>query len=188
MRIVSVAAVALLLVACGAAEPGASGAEPEQPATPEPANTPAPLTEPATPAAANAPRSTSRPAAPRPPTGTRLPRPAAPSPPAQSSPAAAAGEVPATILDRLIADLVERAGVDRAAVAVARSEAVTWNDGSLGCAQPGVNYTQAQVAGYRVILRANGRDYDYRVGVRGGFVLCDRPRLRTPPGAGTPKQ
>jgi hypothetical protein len=81
-------------------------------------------------------------------------------------------------MDRLAADLTARAGVDRAAIAVVQAQAVTWNDGSLGCPQPGVSYSQAQVAGYRVILRASNRDYDYHVGARGRFVLCDRPRLR----------
>jgi hypothetical protein len=178
----------LCLVGCGQPAPGGAADTPEPAPSAEPAE-PAPTAEglapaspTATPAATppeatSAPSPTGRPAIPRPPTTTRLPRPTAPATPAPPT-----GQVPSEILDRLVANLTARAGVKRAAIALVQAQAVTWNDGSLGCPQPGVSYSQAQVAGFRVILRANNRDYDYHVGARGSFVLCDQPRVRvTPP-------
>ncbi|MFT4295428.1 MAG: hypothetical protein QM582_08445 [Micropruina sp.] len=52
-------------------------------------------------------------------------------------------------------------------------EKVRFNDGSLGCAQPGVKYTQSQVDGMRVIVEADGRRYDYRFGNGDVPRLCE---------------
>src|SRR5690606_11134646 len=55
---------------------------------------------------------------------------------------AVTGEVPAGILDRIVADAAVRAGTDPAEITVIRGESVTWPDGSLGCPEPGMMYTQ----------------------------------------------
>ena len=60
---------------------------------------------------------------------------------------------------------------------VVSAEAVTWNDGSLGCPQPGQAYTQAIVDGYQVVLEVGGERYDYRVGSGASVKLCDRGPL-----------
>ncbi len=54
------------------------------------------------------------------------------------------------------------------------SEAVTWPDGSLGCAQPGRMYTQALVAGWRVVVRGAGREAVYHASQGGYWLLCPR--------------
>ena len=53
------------------------------------------------------------------------------------------------------------------------AQAVTWNDGSLGCPEPGQAYTQALVDGYQVVLEVDGDRYDYRVGNGASVKLCD---------------
>ena len=83
------------------------------------------------------------------------------------------GEVPADVLADLVADAAERTATEPGAVEVIQAEAVTWNDGSLGCPEPGMFYTQALVDGYHVILRAGDEELDYRVGAQGGFRLCE---------------
>ena len=83
------------------------------------------------------------------------------------------GEVPADVLADLVADAAERTATEPDAVEVIQAEAVTWNDGSLGCPEPGMFYTQALVDGYHVILRAGDEELDYRVGAQGGFRLCE---------------
>ena len=50
-----------------------------------------------------------------------------------------------------------------------------WNDGSLGCPQPGQSYMQMIVDGFHVIVEAKARSYDYRTDTRGGVVLCENP-------------
>ena len=83
------------------------------------------------------------------------------------------GEVPADVLADLVADAAERTATEPDAVEVIQAEAVTWNDGSLGCPEPGMFYTQALVDGYHVILQAGDEELDYRVGAQGGFRLCE---------------
>ena len=83
------------------------------------------------------------------------------------------GEVPADVLADLFADAAERTATESDAVEVVQAEAVTWNDGSLGCPEPGMFYTQALVEGYHVILRAGTEELDYRVSAAGGFRLCE---------------
>ena len=89
------------------------------------------------------------------------------------------GEVPQAILEAILKEVaaLERAGPDQ--VAIERAESVVWNDGSLGCPEPGMAYTQALVKGYWVVVEAAGKKYDFRVGSGGSFRLC-------PPGQGQP--
>jgi hypothetical protein len=83
------------------------------------------------------------------------------------------GEAPASLLEDIRADLAQRSGADREEMVVIRDQAITWNDGSLGCPQPGVFYTQALVPGYWVVLQVGEVEYDYRATERGYFVLCE---------------
>jgi len=97
------------------------------------------------------------------------------------SPTQIVGEVPESLLATIKQDLAGKLDISVDAIEVARAEAVTWNDGSLGCARPGEMYTQALVPGYRVILDHHGRQYDYRAAERGHFFLCELPTLMQPP-------
>ena len=72
------------------------------------------------------------------------------------------GEAPTALMDAIKTDLATHTGADPSSFAVIRSESVVWNDGSLGCPQPGVMYTQAIVPGYWIVLDHDGTAYDYR--------------------------
>jgi len=87
------------------------------------------------------------------------------------------GEVPTNLLEEMRADLVQRSGVAQEAILVIRDQAVTWSDGSLGCPQPGVFYTQALVPGYWVVLEVGEKQYDYRASASGYFFLCEGSSL-----------
>ena len=63
------------------------------------------------------------------------------------------------------------AGVPVDQVTVVSAETVTFPDGSLGCPQPGMAYTQIPVDGYRIVATAGGTTYDYR-GTGGTFQRC----------------
>lgn len=97
------------------------------------------------------------------------------TPPGATPPAAGSGEVnlPARILDPIVADAAARAGVDPAAVTIVSAEPRTWGDSSLGCPRPGMYYTQVQVDGYQVVVSAGGAEYDYRAGAGGRFIVCE---------------
>jgi hypothetical protein len=86
-----------------------------------------------------------------------------------------AAALPDPILAALRSDLAARTGLRADEVHVVSARAMRWNDGSMGCPQPGQSYVQSLVDGYHVILEAQGRQYDYRSNARGGFVLCEQP-------------
>jgi hypothetical protein len=93
------------------------------------------------------------------------------------------GEVPEPVMAELVADASARSGVAVTDIAVLRAESLIFPDGSLGCPKPDVAYTPAPVPGYRVVLEAQGRQYDYRVPEGGRFVLCEG---MAPPGGTRP--
>lgn len=84
------------------------------------------------------------------------------------------GEVPAAVLDAVRARLGADTGLDPSAAVVTVAEDVQWNDGALGCPEPGVMYTQAIEPGYRVVFVLDGVEYDYRVATRSSTIrLCE---------------
>jgi hypothetical protein len=87
---------------------------------------------------------------------------------------AMSGGLPEELLGDILADASERSGLTANDLEVLTAEAASWNDGSLGCPEPGQMYTQALVDGYHVVVRAADEELDYRVG-NGGFRLCENP-------------
>jgi len=79
-----------------------------------------------------------------------------------------------------LADAARRTGLDASALQVARAERVTWADGSLGCPQPGVMYTQALVPGHRIRIVAGRQTLDYHAGLSGEPRLCPPGRSQDP--------
>jgi len=77
-----------------------------------------------------------------------------------------------------VTDLAERLGVEESAITVVSVDVVTWPDGSIGCPEPGVMYTQALVNGSLVVLEADGKQYEYHSGPAGNLLYCENP---TPP-------
>ena len=74
-----------------------------------------------------------------------------------------------------IADTATREGVDPAQVVVAAWSPVTWSDGSLGCPQPGMSYTQATVDGELLMLRVETGLFQYHARTGGPFTYCADP-------------
>jgi hypothetical protein len=110
--------------------------------------------------------------------GSRTPPPSVGSEGPTSAPAGSnggGGALPAAIIDPIVADAAARLGVDPSAVTVVDAHEETWNDGSLGCPEPGMMYTQALVDGYQVIVEANGTQLDYRGSGPGQFRVCEFP-------------
>lgn len=104
---------------------------------------------------------------------TRIPDPA--------PPASAAGEpvatatMPREVRRAVVADAARRFKVAEAAVVLVQAEKLTWNDGSLGCPQPGQMYSQALVPGFRVLAKTSEGDLLYHTDMRGQAVVCDQP-------------
>ena len=96
-----------------------------------------------------------------------------PSPSGSASSGTSAPEgIPDAVWAAILADLERQTG-GPSDPEVVSADAVTWNDGSLGCPEAGQAYTQALVDGYQVILEVDGERYDYRVGSGSAVKLCD---------------
>ena len=65
-----------------------------------------------------------------------------------------------------------------------RFEDITWPDGSLGCPQPSLAYTQALVPGWRVLVSDGGREAAYHASRRGQWLLCQSGARPAPSPAG----
>jgi hypothetical protein len=84
------------------------------------------------------------------------------------------------MLDHIRADAAQRAGVTPDKVKILAVEAVTWADGSLGCPEPGMMYTQALVPGYRITVDVAGTTLNYHAGPQSRFVYCPPERAQLP--------
>ena len=69
-------------------------------------------------------------------------------------------------------DLAKRLSVSTDQIDLIEVRSVTWPDGSLGCPQPGMMYTQMVVDGLLIRLRARGNIYEYHSGGSRAPFLC----------------
>jgi hypothetical protein len=93
---------------------------------------------------------------------------------AGSQPTPVAGtpsEPESTIQGGAVADLAQRLGLAPDVISVLSIEPVEWPDASLGCAKPGMMYAQVVTPGYRIVLEAGGKTYEYHTG-QGQVVTC----------------
>ncbi len=74
-----------------------------------------------------------------------------------------------------VTDLAGRLGVDESAIVVISVKEVTWSDGSLGCPEPGMMYTQALENGSLIVLEVDGTEYDYHSGAGRDPFYCATP-------------
>lgn len=82
--------------------------------------------------------------------------------------------LPTSVIEPVVAEVAKLAGVPADLVTVISAEEVTFSDGSLGCPQPGMVYTQALVDGYKIVAEAGGKTYDFR-GSGSAFRQCTNP-------------
>lgn len=71
-------------------------------------------------------------------------------------------------------DLAKRLGIDAGQIEVVEARAVEWRDTSLGCPQPGMAYAQVLQDGLLIILRVDGRLYEYHSGRGRPPFLCEQ--------------
>jgi hypothetical protein len=103
-----------------------------------------------------------------------------PAPTSTPQTSRAESQVPEAILGPILNEAAKLAGVPVQQLVIVRAEAVVWNDGSLGCPEPGMEYTQALINGYWPLIEAAGQTYDFRVDRGGSFRLCPESRGRPP--------
>jgi hypothetical protein len=86
-------------------------------------------------------------------------------------------------VEEAIAQLVDD-GIERDAIALVLAEPVVWSDGSIGCPEPGMMYTQALVEGYRIVLTIDGEEVAFHGADNQPPFRCDGPV--EPASGGTP--
>ena len=89
-------------------------------------------------------------------------------------------QMPEAILGPILDEAAKLANVPPQQLVIVRAEAVVWNDGSLGCPEPGMEYAQALINGFWVVISGAGQTYDFRVGRDGNFRLCPARRGHPP--------
>jgi hypothetical protein len=70
-------------------------------------------------------------------------------------------------------DLAQRLNIPIEDIDLLMVEQVVWRDSSLGCPQPGIMYAQVITPGFRVILDAAGKQYEYHTDTGRLVVLCE---------------
>ena len=70
-------------------------------------------------------------------------------------------------------DLAKRLAININQVNLVELQSVTWPDGSLGCPQPGMAYTQVTVDGLLIRLSAGANSYEYHSGGGRAPFLCE---------------
>jgi hypothetical protein len=70
-------------------------------------------------------------------------------------------------------DLAERLDLEVEQIELVEANAVEWRDGSLGCPQPGMMYTQVLQDGLRILLGVGKEIYAYHSGGSRPPFLCD---------------
>ncbi|MFZ5884239.1 MAG: hypothetical protein ACOYYI_10710 [Chloroflexota bacterium] len=107
---------------------------------------------------------------PEPPAAASYPNPSYPNPsypnPADDS---AADLTPAQ--QAALALLSQTLNLPVAQLTLVSTEAVTWSNGCLDVERPGTMCTQAVVEGYRIILEADGREYEVRTNETGSMAV-----------------
>ena len=68
--------------------------------------------------------------------------------------------------------LAREVGVPQDQIIVAQVEPQDWPNSALGCPEPGRAYLQVITPGYRVILSAQGKDYEYHTNQTTMVVRC----------------
>jgi hypothetical protein len=79
------------------------------------------------------------------------------------------------LIDQARTDLAQRLNIDSGQIALIEFRSVVWSDGSLGCPQPGMGYTQVLVEGYYIKLSVGKRIFQYHGGQGRPPFLCDNP-------------
>jgi len=73
------------------------------------------------------------------------------------------------------AALAQELAVAEADIAIVTVEENEWRDSSLGCPKPGMNYLQVITPGYKIILEAQGKRYEFHSDTNRRVVRCDKP-------------
>ena len=93
-----------------------------------------------------------------------------PMTPAIPTPAAAGLE---NLVQMAKEDLAQRVSISTNQINLVETTEAEWSDSSLDCPQPGMSYLQVITPGYRILLEANGTQYEYHSNRDTYVIYCD---------------
>ena len=64
------------------------------------------------------------------------------------------------------------AGIDQGDVQILSFTQREWPSTALGCPKPGFSYAQVVTPGYEILLRADGKEYEYHSNLTSNVVVC----------------
>lgn len=71
-------------------------------------------------------------------------------------------------------DLAQKRGFALEGIRLVSVNAVRWRDASLGCPRPNTKYLQVITPGFKVMLEAEGKTYEYHTDAGRVVVLCEK--------------
>lgn len=71
-------------------------------------------------------------------------------------------------------DLAQRTGAAPGDMRVVSVTPVEWPNSALGCPKPGMAYAQVVTPGYRIVLAAGGKQYEYHSDRGRNVVFCEQ--------------
>lgn len=79
------------------------------------------------------------------------------------------------IATRAVDELAAELGVAGSDITITAMESVEWPDASLGCPEEGMMYAAVLTSGYKIMLDADGQQYEYHSSTRedSNVVKCD---------------
>ena len=80
------------------------------------------------------------------------------------------------LVEKAKQDLAGRLSLPVAGISLVESASVTWPDSSIGCPAPDMMYAQILTPGYRIILSAGDKHYEYHTGHNQAVVFCANPK------------
>ena len=82
-----------------------------------------------------------------------------------------------TQVNLALADLQKRLGLkDTSTIKVTAVEAVEWSNAGLGCPKAGMMYAEVITPGFRILLEAASKTYEYHSNRKTKVVLCQGGR------------
>lgn len=78
------------------------------------------------------------------------------------------------MIRRAIVQLARDLGIAESQVELINYERKEWPDSSLGCPEPGKAYLTVITPGYRVALKANGKQYEYHTNEQNMVIRCPK--------------
>jgi hypothetical protein len=80
---------------------------------------------------------------------------------------------PESLIEKAKEDLAQRLSISTSQIVLVEATQVEWSDSGLDCPQPDMSYLQVITPGYRILLEANGTQYEYHSNRDAYVVFCD---------------